>query len=131
MTPEVDGYKNVHGYIEVKSLDGRRMYEHRLVMEKHIGRKLTSEESVHHLNGQRDDNRIENLELWSSAHPYGQRAGDKVAHAREILARYGDDDERQRYALKERSDVLDSLMARGVVAVRTSDKGSKHLEMAE
>jgi hypothetical protein len=35
------------------------------------------------------------------------------------------------WSLKERSDVLDSLMARGVVAVRTSDKGSKHLEMAE
>jgi len=62
--------------------------EHRLVMESILGREMLPEENVHHLNGIRDDNRPENLELWSKSQPHGQRVEDKVAWAIELLKLY-------------------------------------------
>ncbi len=65
--------------------------EHVVLMSRHLGRRLLPEENVHHLNGERADNRIENLELWSSSQPCGQRVSDKVAWAKEIIMMYEPD----------------------------------------
>lgn len=93
---EGTGYVTRHGYrvVPIPREDrwlthhNRTEFEHRYVMSKMLGRPLTRDESVHHRNGQRLDNRPENLELWSRYQPKGQRVSDKLEYALELLQRY-------------------------------------------
>jgi len=82
VTIYVAGHPNAH--------KNGRILEHRFVMSEHLGRPLFEDENVHHINGDRHDNRIENLELWSSAQPAGQRVEDKLKWAFEMIQRYKD-----------------------------------------
>lgn len=67
------------GYVWVVGPDRRRIAEHRLVMEAYLGRPLAQGETVHHVNGDRLDNRLGNLQLWCSPPRFGQRASDLIA----------------------------------------------------
>lgn len=70
---------------------GRYKFQHVVVMEDIVGRELFPNENVHHINGVRDDNRPENLELWTVNQPAGQRVEDLVQWAKELLMRYEPD----------------------------------------
>lgn len=85
--PAGKGHRNRLGYVEV-SVDGHRRFEHRVVLERQLGRPLHPFENVHHKNGVRDDNRPENLELWVTAQPAGQRPEDLVAWVVENYPEY-------------------------------------------
>jgi hypothetical protein len=75
---EYAGHINRNGYVEIR-VGRRTVFQHRFVMEQQLGRPLHRWENVHHRNGRRADNRPENLELWVTRQPQGQRLEDLIA----------------------------------------------------
>lgn len=73
------------GYVWVYVPGRGRMRQHHVVMEKVLGRPLEPWETVHHKNGNRADNRPENLELWQGKQPSGVRSSDAIRARLEAL----------------------------------------------
>lgn len=90
------GYVSVYVGVKNGSKKNGREFEHRVVMSEMIGRPLLKNENVHHKNGKRGDNRPENLELWVTSQPSGQRPADLLDWARSILVTYEADEEKFR-----------------------------------
>lgn len=83
-----DGHVHSSGYIRVSIGKQQKAFKHRQIMEEHLGRKLYPGENVHHLDGDRANWRLDNLELWSTKQPPGQRVTDKIGFAIEMLLLY-------------------------------------------
>lgn len=100
---------NPYGYVEIKSGEYKGKFEHRILYEQHYGVKLKRHQTVHHKNGIRDDNRIENLELWDTHQPYGQRITDKLEHYFDMVREYSTNPQFREYIQTQLKSLPDSL----------------------
>lgn len=87
---ENNGYRVIYRPGHPNAQRRGKILKHVFIMSEYLGRPLAKHESVHHKNGIRDDNRIENLELWSKSQPAGQRVSDKIKWCKEFLKEYGE-----------------------------------------
>lgn len=86
-----DGYVVEYMPGHMQSDKDGKVLQHRRIYSEIIGRKLYRYENIHHKNGNRQDNRIENLELWITKQPSGQKVEDLVEWAKWIILEYSND----------------------------------------
>lgn len=96
--PPGTGHLDKNGYVILHrpghpncTTKGGKIAQHTFVMSEYLGRPLMKHENVHHKNGIRSDNRIENLELWTRKQLSGGRVEDKIQSCIEFLDTYGFD----------------------------------------
>jgi hypothetical protein len=110
------------GYIRLRNAEypgaifPNRTYEHTAIMARYLGRPLLPHENVHHKNGVRSDNKIENLELWSTHQPIGHRVIDVLTEAVSTIQNYAG-----LLSLEQRS-ALNEAMRQTPVLLVTPDK---------
>lgn len=112
-----DGY--IHG--KARMADGAivRTRYHRKVMEEHIGRPLFEHEVVHHINGVRDDNRIENLELMTSGEHSSHHNKDRIPKRGHKLQLSVFERERRRQHAKQRQPQLRAAQIAARMAIQS------------
>lgn len=81
------------GYRKIRVEDGdnkvKWILEHRHIMEESLGRALDKNESIHHKDGDKLNNNLNNLEIWIKPQPTGIRVSDALIWARKIIEKYG------------------------------------------
>lgn len=88
-TIDKNGYKIIKCHKHPNSRKKGDMFEHTFIMSEYLKRPLIKGERIHHKNGIRTDNRIENLELWNITQPSGQRVKDRLTYYKEFIEQYG------------------------------------------